>query len=616
MKIAGGSGGPVRIVALVPTASGRQTREGLQEDIGTQCYHGEVSSLKPPTLSRGDWFRYADRAERDPRSQCTIVTNSFSHASVHELQDLDWEQEEWSISAALIPLESPFNENGADTLAASSIRAHDLDFKPWWPNVKEFYFGDARHLDGILVWPWLHHRIHRRTNDLLIEPRADFILYHALDKREFPDRPGGTEYVHPLEESVALRTWVEQVAFYSPMPFAEVQRDYLRDYLAARKASLLIAIVADRFANVPTVNQLGLEQVEQELIGEHAWLTTTVHEKAPHNSRYAMGRASLYWNVLIQGYPEPKRSRSAWRYHDESRESAMDGQPFPTFIVDPEGNRCAASKGCPGYLCFSTRVLDRYFTTSGYNAGFHMRTWGGATSPHGSIDIGINSRELLNAFMPDIAKLPVKEQMHWASHSVLPDGEVCWAMFETRMQLNPPHLPGVIDLMADAFNGLIDIVHFRFGIQLAQRVSDLPPGSGRLSVGPIHGDLSEVADLAVPLYAWVIERLLVARLRSLLKAQSVPIKESARQLVLLRLLLTNVAGTAEPEARKILGPLDALNELRSKAAHVAKPDYSALLPRLGLSAMPATPRRYWDALVDAVANSLHQVTERIKLAQL
>jgi len=166
-----------------------------------------------------------------------IRTNFFSHTSVHKFQDLSWEQEEWGIRAALIPLESTFNENGADTQAASSIRAHDLGFEPWWPTAQEFYFGDTRHLDGVLTWPWLRHRVHRRTNDLLIEPRGDFTLYHALDKREFPDHPGGAEYVHPLEESVALRTWGEKVAFFNPMPFAEVQRDYLRDYLAARKAS-------------------------------------------------------------------------------------------------------------------------------------------------------------------------------------------------------------------------------------------------------------------------------------------------------------------------------------------------------------------------------------------
>jgi hypothetical protein len=157
-------------------------------------------------------------------------------------------------------------------------------------------------------------------------------------------------------------------------------------------------------------------------------------------------------------------------------------------------------------------------------------------------------------------------------------------------------------------------VHSRFGIQLAEQVDDLPLGSAKLSIGPIRRDLSEVADLTFPLYAWIIERLKVAQLKSLLNAQSVSIEKQARQLVLLRSLLTNLVGTPESEARTILGPLDALKELRDKAAHVAKPDYAAVLPRLGLSAMPATPRRYWDAVVDAVANSLIQVAERIKLA--
>src|SRR6476469_8173158 len=103
-----------------------------------------MSSLKSPSLSLADWSRYADRADRDPRRRNMITTNFFSHATVHEFQDLGWEQEEWAICAARVPSESPFNEDGADTRAAASIGAKDLDFEPWWPAAEEFYFGDAR----------------------------------------------------------------------------------------------------------------------------------------------------------------------------------------------------------------------------------------------------------------------------------------------------------------------------------------------------------------------------------------------------------------------------------------------------------------------------------------
>jgi hypothetical protein len=116
----------------------------------------------------------------------------------------------------------------------------------------------------------------------------------------------------------------------------------------------------------------------------------------------------------------------------------------------------------------------------------------------------------------------------------------------------------------------------------------------------------------VPLYAWVIERLKVAQLKSLLTSQSVQVEKSARQLGLLQSLLTEVVGTPESEARAALGPLSALNELRAKAAHLAKPDYAALLPRLGSPTTPGTARRYWDAIVDAVANSLNLVAEKVR----
>ena len=569
--------------------------------------------LKPAALSRGDWFRYVDRAEHGPYSQGMVVTSSFSHATVHEDENVGWEREEWDIRAVLVPLDSTLNKPGADTRAANSIHAHDLDFRPWWRAADAFDFGDVAYLEDVLIWPWLHHRVHRRTDQMIIEPRADFLRYHALDRRELPDRGGMTEYVHPLEESVALRTWVERVAFYDPTPFVEVQPAYLGDYLAARNATLLIAIVADRFAHAGSVSELELEPREQMHAGENAWITTTIHEQSPYNSEYAMGRSSLYWNALVHGRAKPQRSRSAWHVHDERRESSGESQQAPTFIVDTEGSRRSAiDTMTPKYLYFSLRVLDRYFVTPGYHAGFHMRTWGGATSPHGSVDVGVNSGELLTAFMPDIAKLPVQEQLHWALHSILPDGEVCWAMFETRMQNNPPHQPGVIDIIGGAFHELVDAVHSRFGVEVGDRMRDPPRGSDRLSIGPIHGTFSEVADLAMLLYAWVVEGIAIGRLQTILAAQSTPYEPSMRQFGLLRLVLTRLAGTAEAEAKRLLGPLDALNELRAKAAHVANADYAALLPRLGLSAMPATPRRYWNEVVEAVSNSLVEIASRIR----
>jgi hypothetical protein len=59
------------------------------------------------------------------------------------------------------------------------------------------------------------------------------------------------QYMHPLDGNAVLRTSVEKVAFYNPTPHVLVHKDYLRDYLAARRGALLVSAVADRFWNAP-----------------------------------------------------------------------------------------------------------------------------------------------------------------------------------------------------------------------------------------------------------------------------------------------------------------------------------------------------------------------------
>jgi hypothetical protein len=567
--------------------------------------------------SRRDWFLFADRSEYAPDAGGMITTHAFRHRSQGSMDSLDWETEEWSVCAGLIPMDqlSPDRAPAADR-AAKSIRAHhELEFRPWWRDGSEFDFGDARYVNGVIAWPWLHHWPHRLDDRrIVIVPRTDFLRYHALDYRPFKDFKDGAEYVQPLENTVVMRTGAQQVAYFNPMPFAQVQRDYLRDYLAARRAALLLAVVAERVAHAPSVAELELESVEDHQVGDNAWIATTIHEQSPHNRELAMGRSVLHWNIVLSPYDKPKPRRSPWAFHDEYEPD--EHEPVPFFIVSPEAARLPADRAGIPYLYFSPRVLDRYLRTPGYGAAFHMRTWGGVWTPYGNVDVGINSRGLVNAFMPDIAQLPVGEQQHWAIYSVLPDGEICEAMVQTRMQQRPPHLPGVIELMSDAMRSLRDAIREKFQVELyGIDLDDAPEQSGRLSIGPLSGQLHEVAELAVPLYAWVIQAMDVTALRSVLKQHCIEVPEKGGQIVLLRTILSELAGLPADDTRQVTGPLTAVNELRAKAAHVAEPDFEAVLPMLGLPAMPSSPREFWDSLVDAVAQSLQMMTALVRSAK-
>ncbi len=164
-----------------------------------------------------------------------------------------------------------------------------------------------------------------------------------------------------------------------------------------------------------------------------------------------------------------------------------------------------------------------------------MRTWGSAFGPGylKGVDVGINSRGLVTAFARDIAVLPPSEQLHWAHYSSLPDGEVCDALFQTRMQNDPPHLPGVVDLDTAARAEFAEAYRLRFGVEVYGGYEPSSHDMARMSVGPVRGEMREVIDLAKTLYTWTTESLRVPALRLPLDAKAVKYDPTWKQIMLL-----------------------------------------------------------------------------------
>lgn len=564
--------------------------------------------LRAPGLSLRDWFRYADRERFDPTAGATITTHRFTHESRSDQEHVDWEQEEWSIRAFLVPLH--LDGEDAPLRAAAANSAHHVDFTPYWPDARTFDFGEASSLGGVTILPWVHLREHPLTGELLIEPRADFLRYHCLDRREAGE---AVEYVHPRDGIAVLRTAVDTHAFLDPTARVTVHRDYLRDYLAARRAALVIAVVADRFAHAASDAELELDVFEDEPLGEYTSRTTTLHSAADTRQEFAMGRSSLYWNRVVPPYERPRVRRSQWMYHGRESELDEDEDSPPTFVADAEGRRCrAGAPGCPAYLYFRPQVLDKYLTTPGYGAAFHMRTWGGVWGPGDtSVDAGINSKGLITAFAPDIADLPVQDQQHWAHHSSLPDGEVCVEMFQTRMQQRPPHSPSVPEVVGGARAALAEVYSRQFGADVYKAAEPLDRDRQRMSVGPVRGDMREVVDLAKPLYAWVVESLETKGLRAPLDARGVEYDKAVRQIALLRTVLTAVAGVPEADARVLVAPLVGLNELRVASAHALDRSLDASFKLLGFAGTPSAPRETWDGIVDSVVDALKRIASAL-----
>jgi hypothetical protein len=556
-----------------------------------------------------DWLRYVDReAVFDPAGS-SIVTERLSHVSIGEHDDVGWESEEWSVNAYIVPLEQ--GEKAESLLNDPSFFGQSLDmrFGPGW-NGETFEFGERETIAGIEIQPWVQIWQDPVTNELRAEPRTDFVRYHALRERgPYASR----EYRHPLDEVPALFVAVEEVAFYSPTPHVTVHRSYLRDYLAARNAALLLSIVADRFLIVPSRDDLAISEEGEVTLAPGVSCQIDVYSIAPHAMR---ARSSLYWTLVIGPAEAPDYNRTPWPFYERLRKQLGD-DGAPTFIVDAEGTRQRASTYKGALLYFKPTVLERYLNGVAYSVGFVTRTWGVASGPRDThVDVGMNEKGLLTAFAPEIAKLSVSEQMYWAHHSVAPDGGACYDWFMARMQSRPVHSPGVIELLERTTTQLQSAWEQRFGGEIFRAKESEEERAQerdrlRLSVGPVTGQFGEISALAKALYEALVEPLNVRSLRAALTCAGIEFGMEEKSLGLVRRVLDGILSLPEDEVRRIMGPLRLLNRLRVTSAHTLSGNIEASLKMGGVRYDRPDPRSAWDALVDAVVASMESISEAI-----
>jgi hypothetical protein len=525
----------------------------------------------------------------------------FWHTDLSKFDSPDWRREDWLIRSALVPIDK-LNE-----AAANIPSPHDLVFEIGWDDDK-FGFGDHTKYANIPLYPLSQLRKHPISRDYTVELSREFLTYHALQVRN------QTQYYHPIDNILVAQTNLESHEIYDRTAYTFIHRDYLRDFLSSLDMGLLICVAADRFANAHEKDKLDLDQIENEQIDEFTWLSTIIHSPEFTRHRYFRGRAILHRNFIITPYDKPKFDRNPWLYYGEKLNSEDE---FPRFIVNDEGDKKALSKttsvGNFGYLYFRSEVLFKYLQNPGYSVFFHMRNWGVASLPgnRGTIDVGINSQGLVNAFAPDLADLNLAEQSYWASFSSLPSGEVCEEMFETRMQQNPPFSPGVTELISNARSQLNDVFQNIFSIDLYNDMDPRKQELCRLSVGPISNQYSEVLELAKILYGWVIETMRIDSLRSALKNVVGKVDKKLREIKLLeKILITR--GVDETQAREMTSALVGLNELRIGSAHIGSLELEPCFQLLGATKVPDTPRAGWNFCVDAIASCLTSIESVIQ----
>ena len=507
----------------------------------------------PSSISIREWLLYSDRNQPvlNPISNTAIVTERFFDKESGTHDSLDWRREEYLIRSAFIPIDK------IRSIAEKMPSPHDLTFDRGWNSDDEFDFGDHLRYRNTAVFPLSILIKHPVTKEYKIELSYKFITYHALLTND------NLKYYHPIDNILVVDTEIEEHRFYDPSARVTVHRDYLRDFMSATKTGLLISMVADRFANAPSKDDLGITPIQDKAIDDLSTITTIIHQPKSEGGLF-QGRSIFHRNMILNPYDAPKFERSPWHFFGKPQ---VDESQLPVFIVNSEGKKQTLPRnrylptyiengiGSFGYLYFRPEVLQKYLRAPGFRVFFHMRNWGIASLPgdQGTIDVGINSHGLVNAFALDIAGLNISEQAYWASFSSLPSGEVCEEMFQTRMQQNPPHSPSVIDLVKESCKHIDDSFKELASICVFNPIQPNNIELSRLSVGPLTTQYDELLELAKILYGWIIETMEVDSLRKVLntlgKSIDVEIKKLRQIKLIERILIAK--GMKEDDARSV-----------------------------------------------------------------
>jgi hypothetical protein len=561
-----------------------------------------------------DWFLYTDRnkPQFDPTCGTNITIERLWDSEQSNIESQDWQREEWLIRSALVPVEQL-------SAAFGEIPSpHYLSFELGWNSQDEFSFGDHSKYRAINLYPLVLAIKHPITEEYRIQPNSKFLMYHALLEL-LPN-----QYYHPLDNVRVVDSEIETHKFLNPTARVAVHRDYLRDFLAVMKMGLLISVVADRFANTLTEDELELTPAEDVKIDDFSSLTAYKHHPESTHHGHFTGRSIIHRTYVVEPYDHPRYERSPWYFFGKLQ---IDKTQLPLFIVDNEGNKRTLPQnvffgeyiengiGNFGYLYFRPEVLQKFINIRGYSVFFHMRNWGIASLPgdRGTVDVGVNSQGMVNAFAPDIAKLSIAEQAYWASFSSLPSGEVCEEMFQTRMQQKPPHSPGVVDILRNCRTLLSDSLKKKYNVAIHNPIDPSALELSRLSVGPLTNQYSELLELARIMYGWLIETIRIDSLRLCLSTAGQTIDKRLKELRQIKLLekILVVNGLDETEALSATSPLVGLNELRIGSAHIGSLELEHGFQLMGALATPSTPREGWNFCVDSVARSFQSIVNQI-----
>ncbi len=492
-------------------------------------------------------------------------------------EELDWHY--WQLDDTMSYLKDDGSYGGADT----------------------FYEEPDGNLGFRLVLSQYHNSLHPRQ----VSVHQDFVLAYGLLQE-------GDVWLRPSEgyEEVVRQTTNDE----GETRFVEFRAEYLKDYLAARKAGLRLYYYRQRRAILKDNPGFGWPEDYSLTDDQHnrcevrcdeidssgdfpgaswavfkSWRTDVdpgadvpdfSHEDEDSTAtettsgiREGDGPRFRIIGEMWRGEwiePAEKSFRIGWSELKEVLTVTLDGGGEK---VDLETlNHEEVGK----YLWFKPDVVNVLLSQRGGNLTWYTKETGGVSpSPDSLIHFGVNRLGLVNAYAYDIARLRLWERRIWVAHNCRPDGGVSEELMKAQMECAPAGSKSPEFLIQNALGWFDHVFLDVFRVPLLRDHDEV----GAV-VEKIHRfravDENGLRSLAKDIVKISIERINKKNLISALG-------EKKSNLGTLKLLQTLLAKhTDDDYAYAQMTPLFGVYDLRGADAHLSSSDVEECYSRLGV----------------------------------
>ena len=551
-----------------------------------------------------EWFELKDHRKRLFSKSVWIPVHGIVHPErTGEYPDIGHVEETLIVGSAVI-----YDQHREE--------ADGLEWHYWTPNdtvpyldddgryftADSFYVRDGERLGFRLVFSQFLNTLHPSQ----VSIHQDFIYAYGLLEE-------GVHWVRPSDgyEDV-IRTTKDDTG---QVKLVEIRSEYLRDYLAAHKASLRLYYYRERRAILSETPIFGWEK-EHTVVDEKNFRCVSRCDEIDSNGDYPGTSWALFkaWRTDVDpeedvpDFSDPEsdensdtetssgvRSGEGIRYRvsgelwrgewlSPAPESCRIGysEPTETLLVSLDGSGTTVDletlkhEEVGKYLWFKPSIVPALLERRGSSLDWYTADTGCVSaSPDTLVHFGLNRLGLINAYAYDIARRPLWERKIWIAHNCRPDGGVSEELMKAQMECSVAETHAPEKLLPEAIEWLEANFRAKFDLPLFR---DHPETESLLTASHRFRALDEVGlrSLAKDAVKVTIERI---NKKSILKALS----ENESKLGTLKLLEQLIAKfTSDDYAKQRMAPLFGLYDLRSADAHLSSSDVDTCYQRLGV----------------------------------